>query len=726
MINWKINNKTFDVEKIAENGNKFFSGNGYLGVRGNFPEDTKSQFVAINLSGIFDQVGDGWREPINAPNPLFTKLVFNNQDCSYFNNTPKEYEMELDYRHGVLKTNCVLDSVKITAERFAYMKETNAILMKYSLVANVDGEVELYTGVDGDVWDINGPHLENIEMSYTRDTILIEAETHENKDKVVVVENCVCNFGNEVSFKQSYVEEDKQLLRKITFNAIKGVTYTFYKYTAVFTSKDCDNIADTATELVERLTTIGYDEVFTKHKETWENIWKLSEVVIEGDDEAMEALNYSTYHLNCIAPRHSESLSIAARGLSGQTYKGAVFWDTEMFMLDFFLNTDPTVAKTLLKYRVDTLEGAKKKAKDYGFDGAFYAWESQEGGFDACSDYNVVDVFTGRPMRTYFRDKQVHISSAIAYGIMKYTNRTGDKELLNSGGVETIIECANFYYSLLISKINSSKYEIHDVIGPDEYHERVNNNAYTNRMAKFVFDSAIELLKEYGLSESIKSKYDTKNLLENFADATSKIYIPQPDKDTLVIEQFDGYSKLEDVEIAELKTRLLNEKEYWGGAYGIASETKVIKQADVVTMLNLFNSDYDNEVLLKNWEYYEPRTEHGSSLSACMYALVACKCDKPDVAYDFFMKSATADIRGGGKQWAGLIYIGGTHPAAAGGAYMNATEGFAGLSFKDGKVNANPKLPTKWSSLSFKTFYGDKLYEVRCTKTVAEIVELKF
>ena len=133
----------------------------------------------------------------------------------------------------------------------------------------------------------------------------------------------------------------------------------------------------------------GYEDAKEVHKETWEALWKDSEVVIEGDDCAMEALNYSLYHLHSIAPRHTDSLSIAARGLSGQTYKGAVFWDTEMFMLDFYSMTNPAVARSLVKYRIDSLEGAKEKAESYGYKGAFYPWESQEGGFDACSDYNL-------------------------------------------------------------------------------------------------------------------------------------------------------------------------------------------------------------------------------------------------------------------------------------------------------------------------------------------------
>ncbi len=238
-----------------------------------------------------------------------------------------------------------------------------------------------------------------------------------------------------------------------------------------------------------------------------------------------------------------------------------------------------------------------------------------EGGYDACSDYNVVDVFTGRPMRTYFKDKQIHISSAIVYGIMRYVDYTDNYDLLMEGGMEVIIECARFYYNLLVKKVHLEQYELHDVIGPDEYHERVNNNAYTNRMAKYTFESAVrvisllpELDKNNNLNSRLKQEYDLTSLLEKFQDAASKIYIPQPDSESKIIEQFDGYDRLEEVTLEELRGRLLNEKEYWGGANGIASHTKIIKQADVVTILNLFSNEYSEEVLLKNWEYYEPRT----------------------------------------------------------------------------------------------------------------------
>lgn len=728
MGKWIIEDKEFISEKITSNGNKYLVGNGYMGIRGTLQEYEKNEFPAINLAGIYDQVGDAWREPLNAPNGLYTYIEFSGMQYRLPENLPLDHHMALDYRHGVFYRNTSWDTgdgkICVKAERFASLDETHLIAMKYSISIDIDGDVKIYTGIDGDVWDINGPHYDEVILSNINPIIYAVGITHECKHKICVGETYHVDFNT----KEDIVTEKRKILRVLSFKAKAGITYNLYKYIGVYTSKDCSDYLDATSKLILRAKTEAYESLLRKHNNKWEQIWGISEVIIEGDNPSMEALNYSIYHLHSIAPRHADNLSIPARGLSGQTYKGAVFWDTEMFMLDLFLFTQPSVAKSLLKYRIDTLEGAKKKARHYGYNGAFYAWESQEGGYDACSDYNVIDVFTGRPMRTYFKDKQVHISSAVVYGIMRYVDFTGNHDILIEGGIQVVIECARFYYDLLVKRIHLDRYEIHDVIGPDEYHERVNNNAYTNKMAKYTFESAIYLIdlinEDENLSKSLNKQFDLLSLRQSFVDAALNIYIPEPDKDTDIIEQFHGYNELEDVSIEELKGRIIHEKEYWGGANGIASHTKVIKQADVITMLNLFSHEYSKEVLLKNWEYYEPRTEHGSSLSACMYSMVACKCNMPDKAYPFFLKSATADLKGGGKQWAGLIYIGGTHPAAAGGAYMTAIEGIAGIRLKEGRLNVNPNLPSKWSFMSFKIIYQGDLYQIDITKNNAKINNL--
>lgn len=471
----------------------------------------------------------------------------------------------------------------------------------------------------------------------------------------------------------------------------------------------------------------SYNVQKAEHTTAWEKIWKISKIEIDGDEDAEHALNYSIYHLNCIAPRNLKGKSIPARGLSGQVYKGAVFWDTEMFMIDYYIHTEPAVAKTLLDYRISTLDGARHKAAEYGLEGAYYAWESQEGGYEGCSDYNIVDVFTKRPMRTYFRDKQYHVSAAVVYAFVKYINATGDYMILKEGGLETIIECAKMYRSLLIKYADGDKYEIHDVVGPDEYHERVNNNAYTNRMAKMCFEKAVEFI-DYAMNkfpdcyQKLDIRYDLQNLRKIFGNSAENIYIKEPDERGL-IEQFDGYFKREDTTVDNVRSRLLDPKEYWGGAYGVAAETQIIKQADVAAMLSIFKNDYNKEIMKRNWEYYEPRTEHGSSLSACMYSLLSCYTQNADAAYPLFMKSAKADLSSGGKEWMGLVYIGGTHPASEGGSWIVAIRGFAGFDIINGKPVCKPVLPKQWKRMKFRVLVRGKLYTISITGENAEITE---
>lgn len=692
-----ISTNTFSKDEIPHNGNKFLNGNGYFGIRGTLEEYTKDNMCAVNMAGIYDQVGEAWRESVNAPNPIYTVLYIDGECCSVLDCEPKEYSQSLDIEKGIHSRKTVFEAekgiIKINSERFASMANQHIIAMKYTVKADFDCEMEIVTGIDGDVWDINGPHFAS--MDCTENSV---SGTTGEKGITVTTEEYV-------SSEIDYVCEvtDLKSLKHFKFKAEANKEYTFEKVASVSTSVDNEIFNG---NIICDIKTMSYEAVKSEHISKWNDIWNVSKVEIDGDEEAEFALNYSIYHLNCIAPRNMQSISIPARGLSGQVYKGAVFWDTEMFMIDYYLFTEPEIVKSIINYRIKTLEGAKIKAQEYGWDGAFYAWESQEDGIDACSEYNVVDVFTKRPMRTFFRDKQLHISSAVVYAFDKYMNVTGDKTILENGGLEVIEECAKFYMSLLVKRYGSDTYEIHDAVGPDEYHERVNNNAYTNRMAKFTLDVA--------------AKY-TGN--QEYSEIAKQIYIPQPNADN-VIEQFDGYYKLENATVDEVRSRLLDPKEYWGGAYGVASDTKVIKQADIVAMLSMFPEDYSKEVKLSNLKYYEPRTEHGSSLSACMYSLLSCKIGDPEFAYPFFMKSAGSDLRSGGKEWAGLIYIGGTHPAAEGGAWKVAVQGFAGMEIKDRKLEFNPMLPEKWNKLTFNIMYNGKLNKVEITKNDWSVTEL--
>lgn len=687
MKNLFICENGFDKEKIPFYGNKFLCGNGYMGVRGTLSEYGKEQLACINLAGVYDQVGNDWRESVNAPNALYSYVTVDGKKLALPETAPEVHEMKLDICKGILHRHTVFatekGTVTLNVMRAVSMANSNLLLESVSVTTDFDSKISFICGIDGDVWDIHGPHFISVTPDVSEQWLSVSAITGEKKTEVV------SRLKIEHNGESEKYTDKTSAYEKISFDATAGAEYTVKKVATVHTSEDKH----------EKKAPGCFDDELSAHVNAWNTIVDDSYIEIDGDDQAELALNYSIYHLNAIAPRHSKSMSIAARGLSGQVYKGAIFWDTEMFMLDYFLYTYPEIARTLLSYRIDSLPGAKEKAASYGFDGAFYAWESQEGGFDACSDYNIVDVFTKRPVRTFFRDKQVHISSAIVYAFDKYVTITGDTSFLKEGGAKVILECAKFYRSLLLRRYGHDVYEIWDVIGPDEYHERVNNNAYTNRMAKMVFDTVTKYADMFDEDVS------------EFSELAAKIYVPSPNSDGLV-EQFDGYFALENCSIDDVRSRLLDPKEYWGGANGVASHTQILKQADVVAMMSMFSDDYPIEIMKKNLEYYAPRTEHGSSLSACMYSLLACYTQNPDFAYPFFMKSAAADLNPGCKQWIGLVYIGGTHPASEGGAWMVAVKGFAGLKIENGKISCNPNMPSSWNGMKFKIYYNGKRHSI--------------
>ena len=714
MQNHSIQATTYEKEQTADFGNRFLIGNGYIGVRGTLEEYGKDQLAAVNLAGIYDRFGDGWREPLNAPNPFWLQLYTDGVLTALPAMHAISHVQQLDIQTGVHSRITEFENgVTLRTERFVHMQSPHLLCMKAWIETSRTAELRLRYGIDADIWDIHGPHYADMALGES-DGVLSALGTTNEGDTVAVCSLPVLDIPCMESLETRALKQSAVY----SFSLQAGETAELTVIACIFTSKDTPNPLSAAQS---GLRGQDYETLKAGSAVIWRELWQTAAVSIEGDGEAELALNYSMYHLLSIAPRHARSLSVPARGLSGQTYKGAVFWDTEMFMLDFYLAVLPEVAKTVLRYRIDTLNGAKEKAASYGFRGAFYAWESQEGGIDACSDYNVTDVFTGRKVRTYFRDKQIHITAAVVYGLWKYAHWTQDWSLWLDGGAEVLIEAARFYRSLLIRRADSDVLELRDVIGTDEYHERVDNNAYTNEMARFLFRLTSEVcvwLKNNHPTayHALERKLTFEAELPLFEESAQKLKRQEPNQDG-VIEQFDGYFGLEDATLDEVKSRLKDPREYWGGGCGVASDTQIIKQADVEALLYLLPDAYPPSCLAPNYQFYLPRTEHGSSLSACMYALNACKLGLADDAYPLFMKSARADLQGGGKEWAGLVYIGGTHPAAAGGAYMTLLWGFLGLAADPEKPHFSPQLPRHWQSVTTRFVRGGKRYEVKATQT---------
>ncbi|MFA5292701.1 MAG: glycosyl hydrolase family 65 protein [Phycisphaerae bacterium] len=725
-MQWILKNHKYNREQIELCGNNYLLANGYMGYRGTLEEYTKHQHAACTLTGIYDQFKDKWREPVNAPNCLYVKVYCNGKPLTVRDSIVKDHTQTLDFKNAVHKRETVFrvdhNQIIITSQRFVSLHDLHLMCMKYSISSLKECEITIETGIDGDVWDINGPHLKNLSPRFKDNYLILESVTNELKHTITAVEGIDISFG-----KQKINKNKHAITRLIEFKAEAGEKYTFTKYVSIFTTND--SVPDPAAACYKTLGNSfeqGYDKLLGNHCTLWHKRWEDADVIIDGDQKAQFALRFSIYHLLAVAPVHSDKISIPARGLSSQVYKGAIFWDTELYMLPFFIYNFPEIARNLVKYRINSLQGARQKAREYGYKGAFYAWESQDDGKEACTHFNVTDVFTGRPIRTYFRDKQVHISADVVYGIWEYYKATGDEKILVDGGAEVILECARFYYSYAYFKKDKNRYEILDVTTPDEHHERVNNNPYTNRMVKYTIDVALETI------DLLKNKYNKayKNLINriNFQDDIEKIedlqqnlYIPRPLQKNSIIEQFDSYLKLEDISLKHLKSRIIKPNEYLGGPNGLATTTQIIKQADVVLLLNQFKEEYSNKIKKANWEYYEQRTEHGSSLSTCMYSMLAAHLGKIEWAYKYFMKTATIDLDGKYKQYVGTLYIGGTHPAANGGTWLAAIFGFAGLEISNDTPLVKPKLPKKWKRMKFNIRVKGKKFTIEITQNKAKV-----
>lgn len=687
-------------QDIDRQGNKLLIGNGYIGYRGTLEEFNKDQKTATIVSGLYDKVGDQWREPVNLPNGCFVQVTYKGESLHALTSKVISHAQTVDMQSAVHTRETLFETsdgncITIRSRRFASLARHHLLCMEYSISVDHECEIDIHTGIDGDVWDINGPHFGEIETCERDNVISVSAITHENAVRVVVSEAVLFPVENETR-NTSFRDFDNVSIQS---------TFTFYKFISHVTGIDSADPVEVSRELCMESALLGFDSLLAEHTALWSQRWEACDIEITGDEEARQALRFSMYHLLSIVPAHTEQASIPARGMSGQMYKGAIFWDTEIFMLPFFTHAFPSLARNLLLYRYHTLDGARRKAHEYGFRGAFYAWESQDTGDDACTLFNVTDVFTNRPMRTYFRDKQVHISADVVYAFWQYFSLTGDASIWRDGGAEVVFECARFFLSYIYYNPDKHRYEILDVTGPDEYHERVHNNAYTNRMAA----NALEVCQKvvtYLQQNSPEFFYELVTTLDFESDLTfindvaPNLYLPDSNPTDGLIPQFDDYFTLENLPLKSLVERKLHPHEYFGGGSGLATTTQIIKQADVVLMLYLFSEQHSLETKSINWEYYEPRTEHGSSLSACSYSLIAAQIGKVDWAYKYFMKTATIDLTGKGKQYVGTLYIGGTHPAGNGGAWMSAVFGLCGIRCINDTISINPHLPAHWEQVS--------------------------
>lgn len=675
---------------ILNAATRFSIGNGHIGYRGTLEEESEKGLPCFSRVGFYDQFQDKWREPVAYRIPFSLSLKKDNQKISFSKTT-----QTLDLEDGVYYRNSISKEGVLRTERFASRVREKLIAEKIVFNALEEGEYSFSLGRDVKIHDINGPHFKEKEVRREENLIHFHGVTNEEYD------------ADEFLMIDPERKKENQVRNSLSIFLKKGECITFHLLCYVFSSffNEKANIDE-----VKEVFSLSYEELKKEHEKEFSSRFSLGRIEIEGDKKRQLALDYCNYLL--VSHKSEYVTSISARGFSGQTYKGAAFWDSEIFLLPYYLLFDKDEARNLILYRIKGLKGAKEKAKRFDTDGAFYAWESQEDGKEACTRYSVTDPKTGKGIRTYFIDKQIHISSDVAIALDEYLSRYPEKDILLQGGLEELYQIAFFYYSYSQKK-EDGFYHLDDVIGPDEYHERVDDNAFTNYQAKKavdIFFHYLSVLKEEEI-QNLPFYPERKKNRENLKDFADRLYLPKPNKDG-IIEQFKGYLSLEDCTIEDVRKRLKDKNQYWGGKEGPASKTRVIKQADVVALMALNTGAFSKELEKKNYEFYLPYTEHGSSLSSSRHSLLAFRLGKNEEGYRFRKKSSLTDISGKNKEYAGGIYIGGLHRAAAGGAYLSLIYGRLGYDGKD----YHPHFKKEIKKVVLHELTDEEIYQVIITK----------
>lgn len=713
---WILIETQFNPEQLQAKGSIFTIGNGYLGTRGSFEEGHINSLPATFIHGVYDNVPVVYTELVNCPDWLPIVIIINGDRFRLDQGEILHYERQLDLRQGLLSRSVRWRSpndniIDIHFERFVSLADQHVLGQRCQLtLINCDAVIEVQSSINGYPENQGFNHWEGLDQGKTDQGIWLQRTTRNSRIEIGMATKMTIS-GAEASLQISNVPGYPTL--SATFMATSQQTITVEKAVTVFTSQEVDKPVAAAQQKLAELP--DYTTLFKANEQAWHEVWQQSDILIEGDNTAAFAVRYNLFQVLIAGSRHDESVSIPAKTLSGFGYRGHIFWDTEIFILPFLIFTQPAIARNLMSYRYHTLNGAKRKASHYGYEGAMYAWESADTGDEVTPRWALPNDFYGEDVRIWCRDREIHISVDIPYAIWQYWQATGDDQWMRDDGAEIILDTAIFWSSRVEFNTESDRYEIRQVIGADEYHEFVHNNTFTNRMVQWHLEKALTIIdwlhgtfpeRAAELEEKLQI---TPEVRSHWQDIVSKIWILY-DASTGLIEQFEGFFQLEDINLADYEPRQRSIQEIL--TIEGANKRQVLKQPDVLMLLFLMRQSaefpYSKEVLQTNWDYYAPRTDitYGSSLGPAIHAILAADLGKLDMAYEHFMQAVMVDLedrRGNTKD--------GIHGASAGGIWQAVIFGFAGIQLTENCPVAHPHLPPSWTRLKFKLHWRGQWHE---------------
>ncbi len=722
--NWIISEEGFEQDKRKFWETIYTLGNGYLGSRGVLEESFENGYPGTYLAGIYDQTVGQPFEIVNTPNPLRIEIYINGVRLSVNDMKVVEHRRVLDLKKAVLHRRTVFQNDQgrygYESARFFSLKDFHAAVMVFSLKPlDCDAEITVKRVIDGTtenaVQAIGDPikHYSVRDCSFNNPggVLYLEAETINSGQSIGLAADLeFSGRGTRPEAKWDVSRGEETISRECSFKAAKGKKYTFTSFITIYSSRDRKHsIKKSCLDLLGTIKGKGAAALFKTHCSAWGKRWADSDLSIDCQDFLQNNVRLNIYHLLIAVPPVDLDVSILAKTLSGEWYKGHVFWDTEIFVLPFFIFTQPELARNLLLYRYRRLNQARAKARENGYKGAWWPWESAESGDDETPETWVN--FDGTVIPVHVSKREIHISGDIIYGVVLYYQATSDMDFMLRYGAEMVFETARFWAARVNYNSEKNYYEIKNVIGPNEFQECVDNNFYTNYMARWNLRYAAELYgllaREHPLRlNRMAKKIELKEKeIRSWKDISEKIII-LTNQDGL-IEEFEGYFNKKEFLIQEWDE---NAMPVWPASLDLAGvkDTQLIKQADVILLLQLFANEFDSRVKKVNYDFYEKRTTHKSSLSLPSYVITALELGNLKESYKHFIQAVRADY--------GDLYGNtelGMHAAALGGAWQIAGYGFAGLKIKDEILSLNPVLPGEVSGIQLNFWFRNALFELK-------------
>ncbi len=729
--NWIVGESDFQPEYLGIYETIFTLSNGYMGARAAteeiYTEETRGCYVA----GVFDEFPGEVTELVNIPDWINVDLKLDGEKFDLKTGKIISYQRQINIKYGQLIRNIEWESpngkkIRLTFERFVSLKNIHFAALKVKIIPlNYSGYIEICSGINGQTTNSGVQHFKEGRLRLFAEGIISMTSRTQESNIAVAVKHLFSFNGRTSKIKEEVGSQRRKIFLSSRYKIKQNEEFSFTKMVTVYTTRDPDfkgkeefsdkEIEKTAIDNLKKLIEIGYDELFEAHKKRWDQLWEQNDIVLDGPDFDQLAIRFSQFHIYQMTPVHDERLSIAAKGLSGEGYKGHVFWDMEIFILPFLIYTFPEIARRLLFYRYRFLDGAREKAKENGFEGAMYPWECADTGCEVTPKWGGVDFKTGKPQRIWTGELEQHITCDIVYSIWHYFQATYDYKFMYNYGLEIMLETSRFWASRLEYNPEKDQYEINNVTGPDEYSEHINNNIFTNYMVKWQLNKTIQFSEWVKASQlevwkKVTSKIKfTSNELSNWKEKADKIYIGM-DKTSGFIHQYEGFTDKREVDLLKYKGKVgaISQDYNWEEI----AKMQVSKQADTIMLLYLLGDDFSKKEKRLNWDYYEPRTLHDSSLSPSMHAIVALDIDDIKKGYEYFERSIRIDLGENLKSsWDGL------HAASLGGNWQAVVNGFGGVRITNkGRLRINPHLPEKWKRLRFKIKWQNEEYCVDITR----------